>query len=386
MSCKYCYYFNRNDYLGHQDREDYSPIETTEKLVTRLKETLEKIYIEDLQIVLHGGEPLMMKPEQFERHLKIIRHELPNIRIGIQTNGVLLNNAWCELFDKYKVGVGISIDGNKKYHDKNRVTKGGKGSYDLAIKGLRAAQESWPKRQIGVLSVLNHEFDYKSILKHFNQELNCKNISLLMPDRTADEPIPKYIENKLSSEIINCFEYYMENDIAIKMFDRLLENFQEYKVEHHIIDKTNSNIDKDHILNSEVITVHTDGAISYYDMTYPSIVQNLFSLKSRSKSIFENNLSYVLFSPEIINARKSYRSQHADCKKCKYSVICINNPPAYRASKNNGYNNKSVYCSVYYNLYEHVIDFLCNNGYPVEKISEVLGENYHLDNCMQSQQ
>jgi uncharacterized protein len=43
-------------------------------------------------------------------------------------------------FAKYDVGIGISLDGPKEYHDKFRVDHQGRGTYDSTIAGLRKLQ------------------------------------------------------------------------------------------------------------------------------------------------------------------------------------------------------------------------------------------------------
>jgi uncharacterized protein len=54
----------------------------------------------------------------------------------IQTNGVLLNDEWCEFFSKNRFLVGISIDGPQGLHDTCRTDAAGKGTFDRVMKGL----------------------------------------------------------------------------------------------------------------------------------------------------------------------------------------------------------------------------------------------------------
>ena len=65
----------------------------------------------------------------------------------------LLTEAWCDLFRRWRVGVGLSIDGPRYLHDRNRVTRSGKGTFDRAIAGARLLkQEGIPFHTISVLS------------------------------------------------------------------------------------------------------------------------------------------------------------------------------------------------------------------------------------------
>ncbi len=55
----------------------------------------------------------------------------------LQTNGVLLDDAWCEFLKEHRFYVGLSIDGPKHLHDQFRKGKGGSPTFDQVY---RAAQ------------------------------------------------------------------------------------------------------------------------------------------------------------------------------------------------------------------------------------------------------
>jgi uncharacterized protein len=75
------------------------------------------------------------------------------LRHSIQTNGMLLTVPWCELFKKWEVGVGVSIDGPKHLHDAHRVTRSGRGTFDKTLAGIRLLKrEQVPFHVISVLS------------------------------------------------------------------------------------------------------------------------------------------------------------------------------------------------------------------------------------------
>ncbi|PSB19207.1 anaerobic sulfatase maturase [filamentous cyanobacterium CCP1] len=59
----------------------------------------------------------------------------------LQTNGTLLNDEWCEFFKQNNYLIGLSLDGPQKLHDANRVDKGGGGTFDRVMRGLRLLQK-----------------------------------------------------------------------------------------------------------------------------------------------------------------------------------------------------------------------------------------------------
>lgn len=63
-----------------------------------------------------------------------------NVEQQIQTNGVLINEAWCALFKEHDMQIGVSLDGPEAIHNANRVNWRGRGSFDLTMRGVRALQ------------------------------------------------------------------------------------------------------------------------------------------------------------------------------------------------------------------------------------------------------
>lgn len=59
---------------------------------------------------LHGGEPLLLGKRKAERILRVV-HEAKG-QTGIQTNGLLIDDDWIEMFIKYGTNVGVSLDGD----------------------------------------------------------------------------------------------------------------------------------------------------------------------------------------------------------------------------------------------------------------------------------
>ena len=59
------------------------------------------------------------------------------IRFSITTNGTLLTADDAEFFERYGFAVTVSLDGVGAVHDRQRPTKGGRGSYDRVIANVR---------------------------------------------------------------------------------------------------------------------------------------------------------------------------------------------------------------------------------------------------------
>jgi uncharacterized protein len=111
-----------------------------------------------LTVIWHAGEPLVV-PISFYREafaaIEALRPPALQLRHSFQTNGMLITPDWCDLFKRWDVGVGVSIDGPKHIHDAHRVTRSGRGTYDKAIAGIRMLRKE--KVPFHVISVLTHQ-------------------------------------------------------------------------------------------------------------------------------------------------------------------------------------------------------------------------------------
>ena len=73
---------------------------------------------------------------------------------SFQTNGTLIDEAWCKFFSEEHVNLGVSIDGPQRLHDRNRRTRSGRGTFDKTIAGIRLLRRhEVPFHVISVLSL-----------------------------------------------------------------------------------------------------------------------------------------------------------------------------------------------------------------------------------------
>jgi uncharacterized protein len=105
------------------------------------------------------------------------------IKLSVQTNGVLLNEEWADVFSKYEIPVGISIDGPIDVHNRNRVYSDGRGSYDDVVAAVRLAREK--DLLFGTLSVIDPRCDPKEVYEHL-RSLEIMWVDFLLPDCCYD--------------------------------------------------------------------------------------------------------------------------------------------------------------------------------------------------------
>jgi uncharacterized protein len=109
-----------------------------------------------VSVVWHAGEPLVLPIDFYRRAFRLIDGLKPPgllLTHSFQTNGTLIDDAWCKFFAEERVGVGVSIDGPQLLHDINRVTRSGRGTFERTIAGIRRLRRNAvPFHVISVLS------------------------------------------------------------------------------------------------------------------------------------------------------------------------------------------------------------------------------------------
>lgn len=133
LDCFYCYLPLRK--LKHQMAPETAAVLAVS--VARLAERGRPI-----GVVWHGGEPLAVGPQRFAALLapfEDLRHA-GRIHHYVQTNATLITDAWCDLFERYDVRVGVSIDGAADLNAE-RVDLRAKPAFDRILRGIKRLRE-----------------------------------------------------------------------------------------------------------------------------------------------------------------------------------------------------------------------------------------------------
>ena len=136
LDCKYCFFLSKES-LYPNERTRMSA-ETLDSYIWQLLEPRDAA---EVTIAWQGGEPTLMGLEFFRRSIEVVaEYRRPGQKIlhTIQTNGVLLDDEWCEFLKEHGFLVGISVDGPREMHDAYRVNQGGAGTFDQVMRGVEA--------------------------------------------------------------------------------------------------------------------------------------------------------------------------------------------------------------------------------------------------------
>lgn len=129
MRCDYCFYHS----LASQ-RDTAAPQIMSAATASAL---IEKVYAfcekgTAVTFTFQGGEPTLAGIDFFERFCREAHEKNAGrfeLSFAIQTNGLLLDAGWCALFKKYGFLVGLSLDGGREIHDRNRKAASGTATF-----------------------------------------------------------------------------------------------------------------------------------------------------------------------------------------------------------------------------------------------------------------
>lgn len=179
---------------------------------------------DEVRVVFHGGEPTLWGIERFKSVLEYQKqlmreHDGLMFRNSIQTNGLVLDADWFNLFKNFKFSVGISFDG--PHNDDLRANT--KRVYD----NLRKMKEFGLK--FGVLCVesalsikhLRDTYDWFS-----NECFDFKVLALFMSGSAKEHSEFELNINEYVDTLVQIYEYWLfdkECKISMKTFEDLLK-------------------------------------------------------------------------------------------------------------------------------------------------------------------
>ncbi|OFX52780.1 MAG: anaerobic sulfatase maturase [Bacteroidetes bacterium GWB2_41_8] len=228
LACSYCYYLAKSELSAdsglHRMADDLLEMYIVQHVEASTEPTIFFSW--------HGGEPTLAGLDYFRRITEIQKKHLPPDRFalnGIQTNGTLLNNEWCQFLKKENFIVGISLDGPERFHSVNRFRKDGKSSFDEVLRGFRLLQSyQIPCEILCVVHAQNVEFPLE--VYRFFKNLKAEFITFLplVEKQTSGEKAvsEKTVSAKAFGEFLCAiFDEWKTSDIGtvkIQIFEEAL--------------------------------------------------------------------------------------------------------------------------------------------------------------------
>lgn len=371
LACDYCYFFFGGD-ESYRRRPPVISLDTVREVASFIREGCVDLAIPRVEVVFHGGEPMLQKPRDFVSTCEIFEHSLKEATVpfsfSMQTNGTLISSEWIDAIRKHEVNVSISIDPDKTHHDRHRVDKRGRGTYDLIAKNVPTFRDLGTS---GVLSVLAPKLDYRDVIAQFVDHFGFRNVGFLLPDCNRDTGIPGGSAIDYGLALCQIFDVALDrSDVHIREVERILRRFDVVKRNgppaHRAPTRAGST---QRYLHNQAIVVHSDGEVDMDDTYIPA---QAWRGHIKSAHVTKTTLRKWLDQPLYRELDDIYANTPTACKSCMWRTICNGGDVENRFSSENGFDNPSVYCEGLKVFYAHVVRRLYEGGYPKSGIADRL--------------
>jgi uncharacterized protein len=348
LACDYCYVYTGPDQSWRQRPRVMSPA-TIDAAAARIGQHARAHRLDSVLIALHGGEPLLAGPEVTERVITAVRAAMPagtRADLIAQTNGVLLDRTFLELFARHGVRIGVSLDGSRQANDRHRQRAHGGSSYPDVVRALRLLDsDRYRPLFAGVLCTIDLENDpvetYRALL-----ELNPPVLDFLLPHANWSHPPPGRSgpsDTPYADWLIPVFDAWYGDPAAatsIRFFDEIIQ------------------IMLGGVAGTEAVgggvlgfaVVETDGTIEGAD----SLKSAYHGAAFTGLSVHAHSFDEALGHPVIAGSRRGRDALGATCRSCPVVGVCGGGQYAHRYRAGAGFGNPSVYCADLRRMIEHV--------------------------------
>lgn len=377
LACPYCYFFFGGDdtYKKHPPFIGERTVDAAIEFITRLKHDGG---VRQVRVGFHGGEPLLVKKQRFREMCAAFRAGLgddPDLALVLQTNGVLIDREWVDVFGEFDVRIGVSIDGTEAMHDSTRVTRKGLGTYAQTRQGWQYLIEAAAQgriREPSILCVVSPGHSGGEVFRHFAGELQARSMNFLLPDVTYDTP-------GLSSEFFRgcgdflidvCREWFASErrDVSVRFLNEALGPLISDELMHHAQAKHDP---LGQVCISSSGSVCPDDVIRAYAAHF----------SETGEHVEHSSLESIERAASWMELRRAYERLPEGCADCTWRALCRGGELQHRYSRARAFDNPSIHCDSLKRVYAYVVSRLLASGYSAADVSRRLGAPLEKENA-----
>ena len=211
-----------------------------EVMETYIRQTIQAHKVPNVIIAWQGGEPTLMSLDFFRRATNLIKKVAsPGMQIEqtLQTNGVLIDDKWCQFLHENKFLVGLSIDGPKQMHDAYRKDKAGHSVFDRVVRATHLMQDyNVEFNVLCTVNVVNSQHPLE-VYRFFRDELKTPFLQFIpiveRDNETGNQKGSRITERSVTAKqygkfLIEIFDEWIKKDVGsmfIQFFDGVLASY-----------------------------------------------------------------------------------------------------------------------------------------------------------------
>ncbi len=319
-----------------------------DKVALRIGEHAMTHDLTEVDVILHGGEPLLAGPEFIAYLVRAIRRQMDTgsrVNVSVQTNGMRLDDEFLKLFEKLGIRVGISFDGYAEAHDRHRLFRDGRGSHDQVAEAIqRLSAGRYHSLFGGLLCTIDVRNDplrvYEALLAFDPPSVDFLlphgNWSTLPPFRDAESTTTPYAD-----WLIPIFDrWYGRAETEIRLFTEILR----------LLSGHGSRSESIGLSPALLAVVETDGSIEQSDI----LKSAYHGAAATSLHVLRDPFDAALRLPSLVARQIGVEALSPTCRACDVVAVCGGGLYAHRYDDESGFRNPSVYCADLYALIRHI--------------------------------
>jgi uncharacterized protein len=296
----------------------------------------------EVLVVLHGGEPLLAGANVVSGLARDIRAAVPascSVRLGMQTNGTLLDEATLGALAGIGITISISLDGDAEAHDRRRRFINGTGSHAQASQAISLLAGHYREAFGGLLATIDLRQDpvscYEALLSY-----QPPSIDFILPHACWSDPPGN---TGYGRWLVRAFDRWYDapvREVRVRLFDEIL----------HLVLGGRSRTDQVGLSPAVAVVIETDGAIEQID----SLKSTYEGAAATPWNVLTDSLDVALRYPGFVARQIGVAALSETCLRCPVHRICGGGHYAHRYRDPDGFRNPSVYCEDLRHLIGHV--------------------------------
>ncbi|WP_246610596.1 FxsB family cyclophane-forming radical SAM/SPASM peptide maturase [Nonomuraea rhizosphaerae] len=350
LACTYCYMYEMADQGWRRQPRRMSQA-TIDSAAARIAEHARINRLSQVDVILHGGEPLLVGTEHIRYAVGAVRDAVDpgvTVNVQVQTNGVLLDSSFLKTFDELGVLVAVSLDGDREANDRHRLGPAGQSSYDRVHAGLiKLTSPAFRHLFNGLLCTVDLRNDpvgtYEALLAY-----DPPTMDFLLPHGTWETPPPGRPPDSPDAPygdwLIAIFDRWYHaprRETRIRLFDEIIR----------LVLGRPSRSEAVGLSPVAVVVVETNGGVEQVDSlksAYDGATRT--PLHVSTADAFDT----ALMLPSIAARQIGERALSPECQACEVRRVCGGGLYPHRYRPGTGFANPSVYCRDLFRLIEHI--------------------------------